>query len=86
MTVVPNLRSTAEYQAMDAAHHWHPFTDTKALNATGARVFTADKGVWLTDSEGNKVLDGMAGMHRQSGMAIEGIEHIGQPYWFGEGR
>jgi putrescine aminotransferase len=196
MTLAPNLRSTAEYQAMDAAHHWHPFTDTKALNAAGARVFTAAKGVWLTDSEGNKVLDGMAGlwcvnvgygrdeiveavtrqlrelpyyntffqcthppaaefaealtaaapaqmnrvfftnsgseandtvfrlariywdclekptkkifisrrnayhgstlcsaslggmagMHRQSGMPIEGIEHIGQPYWFGEGR
>jgi len=62
MNVAPNLRSTAEYRAMDAAHHWHPFTDTKELGAKGARVFTGAKGVWLTDSEGNKILDGMAGL------------------------
>ncbi|HUS54911.1 MAG TPA: aspartate aminotransferase family protein [Thermohalobaculum sp.] len=62
MNVAPNLRSTAEYQSMDAGHHWHPFTDTKALNAKGVRVFTGAKGVWLTDSEGNQVLDGMAGL------------------------
>jgi putrescine aminotransferase len=62
MNVAPNLRSTAEYQAMDAAHHWHPFMDTKELNAKGARVFTGAKGCWLTDSEGNQILDGMAGL------------------------
>ena len=33
MNVAPNLRSTAEYQAMDGAHHWHPFTDTADLAA-----------------------------------------------------
>ncbi len=31
-------------------------------------------------------LGGMAAMHGQSGLPIEGIHHIGQPYWFGEGR
>ncbi|HSF96824.1 MAG TPA: aspartate aminotransferase family protein [Thermohalobaculum sp.] len=62
MNLAPNLRSTAEYQAMDAAHHWHPFMDTKQLNARGARVFTGAKGCWLTDSEGNRILDGMAGL------------------------
>ena len=25
-------------------------------------------------------------MHGQSGLPIEGIHHVGQPYWFGEGR
>ena len=55
MNVAPNLRSTAEYQAMDAAHHWHPFTDTKQLAAKGARVITSADGVWLTDSEGNRI-------------------------------
>ncbi len=35
MTRPLNLRETADYQALDAAHHWHPFTDTKALNAKG---------------------------------------------------
>jgi len=67
MNVVPNpsitnLRSTADYQAMDAAHHLHPFMDTKALNAKGARVITSAKGCWLTDSDGNRILDGMAGL------------------------
>jgi putrescine aminotransferase len=30
-------------------------------------------------------LGGMGAMHAQSGLPIEGIRHIGQPYWFGEG-
>ncbi len=62
MTTAPNLRATAEYQAMDAAHHWHPFADTGDLNARGARVLTAAEGVWLTDSEGTRILDGMSGL------------------------
>ncbi|MFQ5567515.1 MAG: aspartate aminotransferase family protein [Paracoccaceae bacterium] len=62
MTFNPNLRATAEYRAMDAAHHWHPFTDTADLNARGARVITAADGCWLTDSDGNRILDGMAGL------------------------
>ncbi len=62
MNIAPNLRSTADYQAMDAAHHWHPFTDTNELNAKGARVITTAKGCWLTDSDGNHILDGMAGL------------------------
>lgn len=35
-----NLRPTAEYQAMDAAHHWHPFTDQADLGRRGVRVIT----------------------------------------------
>ncbi len=31
-------------------------------------------------------LGGMGAMHGQSGLPIEGISHIAQPYWFGEGR
>ena len=38
MNLQPNLRPTDVYQAMDAAHHWHPFTDTADLAAKGARV------------------------------------------------
>jgi len=34
------MRSHAEYQAMDAAHHLHPFTDFKALQEHGTRVIT----------------------------------------------
>ncbi|MEM1314980.1 MAG: aminotransferase class III-fold pyridoxal phosphate-dependent enzyme, partial [Pseudomonadota bacterium] len=62
MNLQTNLRSTADYQAMDAAHHWHPFSEMKALNAKGSRVITKAKGVWLTDSDGNEIIDGMAGL------------------------
>jgi putrescine---pyruvate transaminase len=51
MNMITNHLPTAELQALDAAHHMHPFTDGNALAAKGARVMTAAKGVWLTDSE-----------------------------------
>ena len=57
-----NHLPTKELQALDAAHHLHPFTDSKELNAKGARVITRADGVYLWDSDGNKLLDGMAGL------------------------
>jgi len=57
-----NHPSTQEMQAVDAAHHLHPFSDTNALNARGARVITKANGVFLTDSDGNEFLDAMAGL------------------------
>ena len=62
MTLIDNTLPTSELQALDAAHHVHPFMDTKELNQKGARVITRAKGVWLTDSDGNEILDGMAGL------------------------
>ncbi|MGH6872082.1 MAG: aminotransferase [Rhizomicrobium sp.] len=53
---------TRHWQALDAAHHVHPFSDTAALNKEGVRVITRADGVWLWDSEGKKILDGMAGL------------------------
>ena len=53
---------TEELQALDAAHHIHPFTDTGELNAKGTRVITQADGVFLWDSDGNKILDAMAGL------------------------
>ena len=49
-------------QALDAQHHLHPFTDTRALNAKGTRVIKRAEGVYLWDSDGNRFLDGMAGL------------------------
>lgn len=54
--------NTAEIQSIDAEHHIHPFTDTQALNAKGARVITKAEGVYIWDSEGSKLIDGMAGL------------------------
>ncbi|RMD46821.1 MAG: aminotransferase class III-fold pyridoxal phosphate-dependent enzyme, partial [Alphaproteobacteria bacterium] len=62
MSRTANYPPTAEMQALDAAHHLHPFTNHAELAARGARVITAAEGVWLTDSEGNRILDGMAGL------------------------
>ncbi len=62
MASIDNHLSTAELQALDAAHHLHPFTDSAALNKKGARVITRAEGVYLTDSEGLRLLDGMAGL------------------------
>ncbi|GHB47447.1 aspartate aminotransferase family protein [Pseudovibrio japonicus] len=62
MDYIANLPPTDVLQEKDAAHHLHPFTDTKALNAKGTRVITRAEGVYLWDSDGNKILDGMAGL------------------------
>jgi putrescine---pyruvate transaminase len=53
---------TAELQALDAAHHMHPFTAGAKLAAKGARIITRAEGVWLNDSDGHRILDGMAGL------------------------
>jgi putrescine aminotransferase len=57
-----NTRSTAEYRALDAAHHLHPFSDMAALNQIGSRVIVKANGVYLWDSDGNRIIDGMAGL------------------------
>ncbi len=53
---------TREWQALSRDHHLPPFTDYKQLNEKGARIITKAEGVYIWDSEGNKVLDAMAGL------------------------
>ncbi|WP_054303413.1 aspartate aminotransferase family protein [Gemmobacter sp. LW-1] len=62
MNKITNHLPTAELQALDAAHHMHPFTSDGALAKKGVRVITSGQGVWLTDSEGSRIIDGMAGL------------------------
>ncbi|MEO6298241.1 MAG: aminotransferase class III-fold pyridoxal phosphate-dependent enzyme, partial [Paracoccaceae bacterium] len=62
MNKITNHMPTAELQALDAAHHMHPFTENAALAKRGARIMKAGKGVWLTDTEGHRILDAMAGL------------------------
>ncbi|MDD7969607.1 aspartate aminotransferase family protein [Roseinatronobacter alkalisoli] len=57
-----NTPPTAELQALDAAHHMHPFTANTALGKKGARIITHAEGVRLTDSDGAELIDGMAGL------------------------
>ncbi len=58
----PPHNPTRHWQALDAAHHVHPFTDTAALNREGVRVITRADGVYLWDSDGHKLIDAMAGL------------------------
>ena len=53
---------TNAIQQLDSAHYLHPFTDHNALAERGARVMVKGDGIWLWDSEGNKILDGMSGL------------------------
>ncbi|WP_127902927.1 aspartate aminotransferase family protein [Solirhodobacter olei] len=56
-------RSGSDLRASDLAHHLHPFTDHTVLAAEGGpRVITHGEGVYLWDSEGRRLLDGMGGL------------------------
>ncbi|SHF51507.1 putrescine aminotransferase [Modicisalibacter ilicicola DSM 19980] len=55
-------QTTADLQRLDRAHHLHPFTDFKALGEEGSRIITHAEGVYVHDSEGHRILDGMAGL------------------------
>ena len=54
--------NTSDWQATDRAHHLHPFSDTRALAQEGCRVITRADGIYIWDSDGNRLLDGMAGL------------------------
>ncbi len=62
MNIRANHLPTAELQRLDAAYHMHPFSDGNALAKRGARIITGAKGVMLTDSEGEHLVDAMAGL------------------------
>jgi putrescine aminotransferase len=55
-------RSTAAWQELDRQHYLHPFTDYKFLHGKGSRVIVKAEGVYLYDSDGHRILDGMAGL------------------------
>ena len=57
-----NVIDTERIQALDTAHYLHPFTDFKDLSGRGARVMTRGEGIYVWDSEGNRILDGMSGL------------------------
>ncbi|SMX26648.1 Omega-amino acid--pyruvate aminotransferase [Pelagimonas phthalicica] len=62
MTLLSVNTPTEELRRVDAAHHMHPFTNNSELEDKGARIITRAEGCWLSDSEGNRILDAMAGL------------------------
>ena len=53
---------TKAIQAADSAHFIHPFTDHGELATRGSRVITRADNIYVWDSEGHKILDGMSGL------------------------
>lgn len=53
---------TLSWQSQDGDHHLHPFTPHPDLRKRGVRMITHADGVYIYDSEGEKLLDGMAGL------------------------
>ena len=79
---------TKHWQELDAAHHIHPFTDTQALNKKGVRVIVKADGIYLWDSNGNRLIDGMSGLwcvnvgygqHELADAAAEAMKQL--PYY-----
>jgi len=61
MAVNPT-RTREEWQALDSEHYLHPFTDHKDLGERKSRIITRADGVYIFDADGNRILDGMAGL------------------------
>jgi len=63
MDTTPTIdRSTTAWQAADAAHFLHPFTDFQGLAKKGSRIIACADNIYLWDSDGNKILDAMSGL------------------------
>ena len=63
MTAQAAHNITTHWRESDRRHHLHPFTDSKAMaEQGGSRIITKAEGIWLEDSEGNRLLDAMAGL------------------------
>lgn len=54
--------TTQDWQNRDNRHYLHPFTDHKDLGNKGTRIITHAEGVYIRDSDGQQILDGMAGL------------------------
>lgn len=53
---------TQRLQKLDRAHHLHPFTDLQDYSEHGGRIFSRAEHIYIYDSDGHKMLDGMSGL------------------------
>lgn len=53
---------TATLRQLDQSHHLHPFTDFKDYAHNGGRIVNKAEHIYIYDSEGHKMLDGMSGL------------------------
>jgi putrescine aminotransferase len=59
---VNTTKKTSELQALDKAHHLHPFTNFQKYAKTGGRIVSRAEHIYIYDSDGNQILDGMSGL------------------------
>ena len=57
MTFAPN-----SLRGRDIAHVVHPYTNLRAHEQQGPLVITGGEGVWVTDDDGKRYLEGLAGL------------------------
>ncbi len=53
---------TSELRRLDELHNIHPFCDGRQLYERGSTIISRGEGCYVWDSEGNRILDGMAGL------------------------
>ena len=61
MSITTQL-TTPQLQQLDRQHFLHPFTDSQSLAEQGTRVISHADGIYVWDSEGQQLLDGMSGL------------------------
>jgi putrescine aminotransferase len=62
MEIEPMNAITKSLRDIDKSHHLHPFTDLSAYSKTGGKIISKAEHIYIYDSEGTKVLDGMSGL------------------------
>ncbi|MAT90982.1 MAG: aspartate aminotransferase family protein [Halioglobus sp.] len=58
----PDSPDTKALRDIDRAHHLHPFSDWHALSEHGGRIVSRAEHVYIFDSDGKRMLDGMSGL------------------------
>jgi putrescine aminotransferase len=53
---------TAQLRQLDQAHHLHPFTNLRKYSQQGGRIISRAEHIYIYDSDGNRMLDGMSGL------------------------
>ena len=53
---------TPTLRQLDQAHHLHPFTDFHDYSEHGGRIMSRAEHIYIYDSEGHRMLDGMSGL------------------------
>ena len=56
------IRTTAEWQRLDADRHLHPFTDFGDYQRNPGRIIDRAEHIYIYDTDGNQMLDAMSGL------------------------